>query len=332
MLRRALRGIPVIAGFGPIYETDPGEVLLAPFRRSAIESGWEGLEESGLAPDSVLGAVREMRSTAVDSFGDRLLEEHGDLVDWARAGLVLEVARRHGVNVIRRGLLRPNWRLRGTVTGRFGVEPLRGFDRVSGRNWVFNPLSLGPDDRPLIRASDACRQVAVLDFRGMDVCSMVSIVPGLAEIYAGHDDPHQRTADLTGLTRAAAKQGFLSWAYGASFAAMPEVGRAFDVTFPSVKAFTRGMDHGDFPRMVQMTSALAFRAALSRALPMLVGMHHLPMFVVHDELVVDCSELGLDMIGGLVSELESGASERVGVSYRVGVSTGYTYGEAKGVH
>ncbi len=324
MLRLALNGVPVIAAHGPIYDTDPAGDVLAPFIRSATESGWPISDEGMLVPDHVLERVRRMRTEALDV--ERFESAHDDLVDWARAGLVLEVSRRHGIVAMGRGTLRPSWKLCGTVTGRFGVDPVRG------PGWTFNPHSLGPDDRRRIRPSDHTRMIAVLDFRGMDVCSMISIVPGLSDVFSGHPDPHQRTADLTGLARENAKAGFLSWAYGASFAASPLVGRTFDESFPQVRDFTRGMEHGDFPRMVQMTSALAFRAALSRALPMLVGNNHVPMFTVHDELVLDCSEIGLDSIGQLVHILESGASDRIGVSYRVGVSTGYTYEEAKSVH
>lgn len=328
MLRRALGNEPVIAALGPIYESDPAGDLMAPFLRSARETDWV-LEEDRLVPKSFLDKACVLRGERIDLVSDRLGDMHDDLVDWARAGLVLEVARRHGVNAAGRGLMRPSWKLNGTVTGRFGCEPVRGKDR-DGRPWTFNPLSLGPDDRWRVRPSDAVREIAVLDFRGMDVCSMVSIVPGLAAIYDGHVDPHQRTADLTGLSRDDAKIGFLSWAYGVSFAAAPQVGLAFDRVFPQVREFTRGMDHGDFPRMVQMTSALAFRAALSRALPQLVTEQYIPMFVVHDELTVDSSPIGIDRISGLSSALESGASDRIGVRYRVGVSTGYTYDDAKG--
>lgn len=328
MLRRALVDRPVIAALGPIYDKDPAEDLLAPFHRSSRETGWT-LEESGSVPESFLERARTLRTAAIDVVGARLESLHADLIDWARAGLVLEIARRRGIEVAGRGMMRPNWKLNGTVTGRFGCEPVHGKDS-EGRSWAFNPLSLGPDDRWRIRPSDAIREIAVLDFRGMDVCSMISIVPGLFEIYNGHPDPHQRTAELTGLTREEAKLGFLSWAYGAALE--PRLIDAFVKAFPPVRQFTRGMEHGDFPRMVQMTSALAFRAALSRALPLLVTENHIPMFAVHDELTIDSSPLGLDRIDSVVKALESGASDRIGVPYRVGVSTGYTYADAKSVH
>ena len=329
MLRLTLSDHDVIAAHGPIYVDDPAASLFEPFQRSARETGWI-CDEATLAPSSFLERARKLRDDAL-SMASGLDSIRVDLVDWARAGLVLEIARRRGVRVKGRGLMQPTWRLRGTVTGRFGCDPVRG-ENPDGTTWVFNPLSLGPDDRPRIVPSDAVREIAVLDFRGMDVCSMISIVPGLAEVYDGHPDPHQRTAELTGLSRANAKQGFLSWAYGASFAAQPDVGRAFDATFPSIRSFTRGLAFGDFPRMVQMTSAVAFRSALSRALPLLVGERYIPMFVVHDELTVDVSPVGLDKIDALVSVLEQGARDRIGVRYHVGISTGYTYEEAKHGH
>lgn len=333
MLRRALTNQSIIAAFGPIYNIDPAAGLMAVFHRTAHETGWS-CEEDGLVPDPVLDRARNLRTAAVRTASERLEVVHDDLVDWARAGLVLEVARRHGIHVIGRGILRPNWRLNGTVTGRFGCESTRGND---GKSWSFNPLSIGPDDRMRIRPSDACRNIAVLDFSGMDVCSMISIVPGLSRIYDGSWDMHQRTADLTGLPRHIAKQSFLAWAYGSSIES--DVMGKFNETFVPIREFVSGLEHGDFPRMVQMTSAVAFRAALSRALPLLVSNDMIPMFSVHDELTIDCSDMGLSALRvrdgtgeGLADALESGASKRIGVPYHVNVSVGYTYEEAKNGH
>jgi hypothetical protein len=221
------------------------------------------------------------------------------------------------------------------MTGRFGCEPVRG--EIGGVRWSFNPLSLGPDDRWRIRASDAVRHIAVLDFKAMDLCSMLSLVPGMGERYVDAIDPHLRTAEIiTGgmgdpslsllPIRDAVKKEIFVHAYGGESAIKEEL----EHYLPELQ-YLRAMPQGEAGRLVQTQSAIAFRAALSRVLPHIVRElhHYIPMFTVHDELVLDCSELGLDRIGEVVSLLEAGASERVGVPYRVGVSTGYTYEEAK---
>lgn len=322
MLRSALLDIPVIAAHGPIYEKDPAEEILAPFRRSAAQTDWV-LEEIQLAPKEILEKARLVRTKEVERLLGEFSSDLDVLYDWSRAGLVLEIARRWGVNVFARGILHLNWKLKGTVTGRFGC------DSIKDQNWMFNPLSLGPDDRWRIEPRDFDRHIVVLDFKGMDVCSMISIVPGLAEIYDGYPDPHLRTAEITGLSRENAKQGFLSWAYGASFAAFPKIGKAFDDSFPFVKSFTKNKSHGDFARKVQETSARAFRAALSRALPLLVTEDHIPMMAVHDELSIDSKIDSMNSIDKIVCALESGASDRIGVPYRIGMQTGSNYEEAK---
>lgn len=337
MIRRAVAGQPVIAAHGPIYEEDPADQLMVPFKRSARETDWQGLDEPSLVPESTLDRMRSVRDESVGRIAGSMDFDHGimDLIDWTRAGLILEIARRAGINVNGRGIMRPEWRLKGTVTGRFGCEPVRGEE--GGVRWAFNPLSLGPDDRRRIHPSDAVRHIAVLDFKAMDLCSMLSLVPGMSERYQDAPDPHLRTAEIIteGMgdpslslwsIRDAAKREIFVHAYGGESAIKEELAHYL----PELDRL-REMPPGEAGRMVQSQSALAFRAALSRALPHIVSesIHYLPMFTVHDELVLDCSEIGIDRIDGVVSLLEAGASERIGVPYRVGVSTGYTYEEAK---
>ncbi len=331
MLRRALRDEPVIAAHGPLYEEDPAEQLLAPFRRTARETGWRLQDERWLAPQSVLDKAQDLRDRAAVAASSSLGFDHyvTDLVDWARAGLVLEIGRRYGIPVTGRGLLRPDWRLKGTVTGRFGCEAVRSED--GSDRWHFNPLSLGPDDRWRVHPSDAVRRIAVLDFKAMDLCSMVSLVPGLRERYQeGMQDMHSHTLRLLGGSwgdpglRDAVKEQLFIHAYGGESV----IRRELETSIPELD-WLRALPHGEGARAVQARSALVFRAALSRVLPELTGFHHRPMFVVHDELVLDCSEIGCDLIRDVVGLLEAGAAARVGVQYRVGVSTGYTYEEAK---
>jgi hypothetical protein len=181
------------------------------------------------------------------------------------------------------------------------------------------------------------RHIAILDFKAMDLCSMLSLVPGMKERYADAVDPHLRTAEIiTGgmgdpslslwPIRDAVKKEIFVHAYGGESAIKEELAHYL----PELEHLRR-MPPGEAGRLVQTQSALAFRAALSRVLPHIVQElhHYTPMFTVHDELVLDCSEVGLDRIDGVVSLLEAGASDRIGAPYRVNVSTGYTYEEAK---
>lgn len=320
-LSLALRDRPVVVALGPIYEVDPAAELLAPFRRSELETGWSCVH--ALAPDWVWEKARELRRAAA---ARELLFETGvrDLVDWTRAGLVLELARVRGIQVKGRGLLHVRWRLRGTVTGRFGTEPVRVAD------WTFNPLSLGPDDRWRVVPRAACRRIAVLDFRAMDLCSMVSVVPGLAARYVGQEDLHFHTAaTLYGAVpppevRDEVKRETFVYAYGGH----SSLERKFSYHFPELD-FLRRMPQGEAGRRVQAQSALAFRAALARALPLLAGDHVVPLFTVHDELALDYSETHSDALAVVAKALEEGASQRIGVPYRVGVSIGTSYEEAK---
>ena len=324
MLRLCLSGSAVIAALGPIYETDPASDLLFPFRRSAGESGWKISEERDLAPDHIIQEAMRLRSELACTRLSSMADRHEDLVRWSRAGLVLEIARRRGINVRGLGTLHPNWKLKGTVTERFGCDPLRL------GSMTFNPLSLGPEQRGLIVPSTLSvdREVCVLDFKGMDMCSMISVIPGLGELFVGSEDHHQRTADLAGLSRDEAKQAFLSWAYGSSLPGSPEVSKRLSDRFPMVKRFTGGLAFGEFPRIVQRTSSRAFRAALSEALPLLLSESLVPMFTVHDELVVDRDRSS--PLEELVSALESGATRAIGSRYVIRCQSGDTYATAKG--
>lgn len=319
LLRMALRDEKAVAALGPLYEDDPAADLLRPFVRSMHETGWAVHAEGMLAPDEVLARAKVLR----DEVGAKInWSSAQDLIEWTRAGLVLEIARRRGVRFAGRGLIHFDWKMRGTVTGRFGCETHRS---VGG--WSANPLTLNIDERRRIVASDAVRSVVVLDFKAMDVCSMTAIVPGLGEIMEGHPDPYSRVAELTGLSRDKAKLSFLTWAYGG--VVEPYILDELWRCFRPISDFTKHLDHGQFPRMVQTVSAQAFRAGLSMALPKLVGELWIPMFCVHDELALDTSEWGLDRIKEVQSALEIGASQTIGAPYRVGVSAGYTYEEAK---
>ncbi len=327
LLRDALTEKSSVSAMGPIYGSDPAENLLAPFVRSAKQSGWNIVAEHDLAPSWILEKAKDLRTAAARPEISGI--EQRDAVDWTRAGLVLEIARRRGIHMSGRGVLHVNWKMRGTITGRFGAETLHGTSGVDG-DWNFNPMSLAEKDRVRIRPSDACRHIAVIDFRAIDVCSMIALIPGLAGRYGDHPDPHTRTAELVfgdASRREEAKEKIFVYAYGGTLE--PELASLFKNGLPEIANVTRKLEHGQFPRAVQSTSALAFRAALSRALPHFVSEHYIPMFTVHDEVVLDVSEVGIDRISDVTKALEEGASQRIGRPYRVGVRTGYTYQEAK---
>lgn len=312
LLRDALRGIPVAVALGPIYEKDPAAEILAPFKRSALETEWNIADERDLAPEHVL---REARSARIWAMPSEM--PHAEwLDDWTRAGLVLEIARRRGIRVKGRGTIHVPWKLKGTVTGRFGTEPVRGV------GWTFNPLSLGPDDRWRIESAQDGGEIAVIDFRAMDLCSMVAIVPGLKFRY--RDEPtHEMTAQLTGLPRDVAKLELFVHAYGGN----SQYGPLFDDVIPELKIL-RSREHGEGARMVQTVSAQAFRAALSTALPLLIDDTVRPLFTVHDELTLDASGDSTDQVRAISKAMEVGASQRIGVSYRTALYWGTTYAEA----
>lgn len=328
LLSLTLRGKHAVAAFGPIYERDPAAALLAPFLRSAADTDWS-VDPFTLAPDSVTDRVRAVRREvlgAIALFEDS--DEFRELEEWTRAGLVLEICRAHGVPVAGRGLIRVPWRLRGTATGRFGTEPVRG--ETGGKAWTFNPLSLGPQERSLIVPSSFGRLISVLDFRAMDICSMVSLVPGLAARYEGAHDLHAVTATIMcGLdpppkARGLIKEQVFVHAYGGDSLLRED----FDHFLPELK-WLRAKPHGEGARLVQAQSARAFRAALSEALPLLLNDDVRPMFTVHDELALDHSELASDHVDLVATTLARGASQRIRVPYRVNVSTGLTYEDAK---
>ena len=319
LIRRALGDLNSIVAYGPIYDEDPAHELAAPFLRSAKETGWKPTIND-IVPDSVASRMDSLRLDALKYFA---YDDRDDLYDWTRSALVLEIATRAGIRVLSQGTIHPKWRLNATETGRFGVESTR---LISGG--TFNPMSLPKNLRERIVASDHTRMVAVLDFRAMDVCSMIALIPGLRKMFADHPDPHQRVAEITGLQRSEAKISFLTWAYGG--VVDPHILDVLSRNFRCITAITHGLPHGDFARAVQRLSARAFRAGLSRALPLLVDGHLLPMFTVHDELTLDVSEIGQTMLTNISKALEEGASQRIGSQYIVGrAKTGYTYEAAK---
>jgi hypothetical protein len=317
LLRQALGKHCVAVALGPIYETDPAAHIYAPYVRSAREAGWTNmLEEEGFAPQWAEEEAMGLRLSSVQAF----LDSHGDLgeVDrWTRAGLVLEIASRWGVPMSSGGRLPVDWKLKGTVTGRFGVK----------EGSLFNPMTVPRKDRARIAAPRG-RYLATIDFRAMDVCSMVAVVPGLAAKYEGAEDPHARTAELVGLTdRDTAKKEVFVYAYGGESAHAA----AFDKALPEIRAFTCKMAHGDFPRLVQSASAKGFRAGLSRALPLLVTGDVRPLFTVHDELTleIDRAVANQGLEDTVAQAMALGASELLGVRYGTKVTRGNNYEESK---
>lgn len=322
MIAGIFAGKTVIAALGPIYHQDPAASLLLPFFRCAEETGWK-VNESTLAPSSIMEKAREARIKSIDLSSSAPIDE---LSEWTRAGLLLEICRARGINYDGHGLIHVPWRLRGTVTGRFGTEPVRLIDKSSGRPWTFNPLSLTENQRMEIVPRSSDSQIVSMDFRAMDLCSMISIVPGLAERYQGcHDgDLHARTAEILGggISRNSAKDQIFVYAYGGRSPLAPQFERAM----PQLSRFRSDT----FARQVQSQSARAFRAALSRAFPLLLGERVIPLFTVHDELVLECFDSSRNLLPEISKALEDGATQRIGVPFRVNFRVGRSYEDAKG--
>jgi hypothetical protein len=318
LLREALLDRWTGVALGPIYDDDPAAELLSPFVRSARESG----VGHDVVPAWVSSKVRSLRSNAIESLPP---PDHLIVQDWTRAGLVLEIARRRGFHMFGYGKAHVDWRLKGTVTGRFGV----GSDHVGVH---VNPQVIGDRGdrtRKHIIPSGPGRAVVVMDFVGFDLSSMISIVPGLRERY-GIDrtdrttDLHSITASLTGLPRNVAKEHLFIHAYGGYSVHRDLIRRSI----PEIEVL-RSLEPGEAARTVQSTSSVAFRAALSRALPLLVGEQVMPMFTVHDELVSDVDGEAWEDALKVSKALEEGASDRIQVPYTVGVKVGRNYEEAK---
>lgn len=317
MLRLALDDRPVIAALGPLYPEDPARELLAPFARASAAVGWSSAE----APGWALEEAQRLRCAAVPAAPVDVRE----LVEWTRAGLVLELGARWGVRVVGAGTLHPHPRLRGGITGRFGYEgaPLPG-----GKRW--NPLTIPRTERHLVVPAGPDRMIAAIDFRAMDLCAMLGIVPGLRERYGDVAD-HVRTAELilpnepiSPAVRDVVKRQFFVHAYGGE----SELRGLFEERIPEL-GHLRRMEPGEAGRLVQTSSARAFRAALSRALPLLTDPDCRPMFAVHDEITLDALCGAEDRAMGILKAMEAGASEG-GVVHTARWRWGKTYLEAKG--
>lgn len=301
---------PAIAALGPIYE-EPAVGILAPFIRSAKEAGMDPDEVKVLAPPWAVTRIEDLRATTVAGWltgaSERDLE---DAYDWTRAGLVLELASRLGIPLRNGTKAFVRWKLRGTVTGRFGVE-----------QGSFNPLTIPKDQRARIVPSASDRVLVVQDFRAMDLCSIISLFPDLADRYAGYTDLHARTADLVGVDREVAKKELFVFAYGGHSSYAREFAAALPELVPAKGA--------DLARKVQETSSKAFKAGLSLALPLLFGGDVRPLFTVHDELVLDVGIGHIEDAQKVADAMSAGASKRIGVPYSVGMNVGRDYGEAK---
>ncbi len=321
MLERALVNHPVIAALGPIYEIDPAHETLVPFLKTAATTGWTIADERGLAPRRVLEMARELRfSAAVNG----IVGDISALVDWTRAGVVLELGSHWGITLCGVGNVHPKPRLKGSVTGRFGYEGV-----ISPGRAKWNPMTIPSDDRWRVVPSGPGRRIVVIDFRAMDLCSMVCLVPELREQYKT-DVTHERTARIL-ISRdpepneiSTIKRETFTYAYGGTTL----LADAFYTRFPGLAALHQ-MPKGEAGRMVQERSAVTFRAALSRALPALISPECRPMFTVHDELVLDVTDRRSDLAERVCDLMEEGATEATGVVHTVRLSWGNDYESAK---
>lgn len=337
LMAHALTGDRICTALGLIYEKDPAEDMMFPFVKADVETGWSGSpREPDGVPGYILERARSVRQAWVDAWGVGITLDResvlDDLNESSRAGLVLEICRRRGVNVQGLGRMHVSWRLNGTMTGRFGATQCGG----SSQSWPngFNPLTIPKDHRYMVVPSRAGRLIVVIDFKAIDLCSMLALVPGLSARYDDHPDLHQKTAELIfpeGMTaldpprfREAAKEQIFVHAYGGS----SPLKEAFEERLPELTE-VRKLPHGEFPRRVQSLSAKAFRAGLSWALPLLAADDVMPMFTVHDELVLDVDEGAIDRALDIANAMQDGASQRIGTRYTTSFGMGLHYASAK---
>lgn len=338
LLRRALHGGMIGVALGPIYEKDPAEELMFPFVRADVETGWSDRpRHPDGVPRHILEQARGMRDAAVREW-ERAIVPYGPmeedlrvLNEWARAGLVHEVCRRRGINVKGLGRVHITWKLRGTITGRFGAHAHPG-----NSLWPngFHPHTIPEEKRYNVVPSAAGRMICALDFRAIDLCSMLAVLPALKPRYDDAHDLHDRTAEILfgevpmgearDSIRSLCKTSIFIHAYGGD-SALKDL---FEEKLPELNA-ARSWPHGDFARIVQRTSAEAFRAGLSEALPMLLGDDIVPMFTVHDELVLDVRDDQVENCLDVAVALERGATRSIGVDYFVSPKFGLNYGSAK---
>lgn len=334
LLEATATGQQFVAGLGPIYRQDPAASVLEPFRRSAEASGWSAIGEQGLAPDWALKRARGLRSDACSRWLDKSsADDRLTAVEWTRAGLVLGVASRRGFKFGGRQI-HPRWDLNATITTRFGSST----EELPFSPWRICPLRIAAEHRRMVRPSSPGRHIAVMDFRAMDLCSMLSLpnAGALRARYDGSSDYHFRTAqllwgrdDVAAAERELAKEQLFVYAYGGR----SELHDVFEARIPELKLIRALNDNepGEAARVVQRRSAETFRTALSAALLLLTSDAVAPMFVVHDELVidVDSGHAALLEASGVAAAMESSATRATGVGHAVDISVGDDYGSAK---
>lgn len=325
LMKRALENQNIGVALGPLYDKDPAVSIIEAFKRSATESNWN-CTPAQMFPEEVNSRIKSIREAAVANIVDDIT-----LNQWARAGLVLEIASIYGINIgIRK--IHPRWKLNGTVTGRFGCSTEQIVSAWDNEMWYFSPLTIPEAKRNLIVPSSKDRRIATIDFNGIDVCSMFAIAKSVPKEYEDCDDIHRATAkilfetnDPTDLNRDVSKIEIFKYAYGGH----TEYMNLFAKKLAQLSMF-RDMPPGEAGKLVQSVSAIAFRAALSKALPSLTSLDVKPMFTVHDELVLDYSRGHEDKVLEVSKQMELGATEMNLFPYRTRVKlNGKHYGEVK---
>lgn len=327
----------------------PATVALAPFEESA----------SACHRAAALCGIDDVRRTLPQWLSDGL---------WSRrkaAGIALrdEVARVDPGARERHDRLRPvhlalvrmernGVPLDGRVDTTTRYDPVGGrTERIAIRRGL-NTMSIpkGESRRKIrSRLGDAGRIVS-LDFNAIDLRCIVSRVPEMVPLYAGCDDFHARTHELvsgrppTDDERRMMKSLTYPMLYGGPFGA-DSYSEKLRYLFTPIVEFRRRL-HAEKPEehagatlaiFAQTLSSRAFKAALVAADIEMLGLDGqvLPIFPVHDELVLDVSVAGcrgsalgrVNALKMIVKEMESAAAAAAGIECKVVVASGPSYGE-----
>lgn len=298
---------------GPVYKTDPAASLIEPFIKSCEISNYK-FDES-IIPKGIQQSFNDNRKSYIEKSINQ--NDINNLLNWSLYAAVLENAYINGVSV---GInkLHVDYVLNNTITSRDGYVTTHDF----------NPHFITNEFSHYIKPSDYLRNVVILDFKAMDVFSMMTLFPSVSKFFEDTNDPYSVISSMCSIERKEAKISFLKWAYGGKISSDIEV--KFINNFNEIFECSRKLQHGEFARTVQTVSSIIFRASIaSVAKELIFSKHFIPMFTIHDSIILDTSDYGIENIKTVIDKMEQKTFTESGIKYRISLNCGYTYFEAK---